>query len=430
MNWRIIAAALLTMVAPAYGQQQPVRRALIVANSNYSAIASLPAVKTGLATLQPVLNQMRFEVRVAENTTIEQIDTAITKLAADTQPGDVALVFYLGLAVQSLQENYLLPVTFDPAKTKGVDYEAYSMRRFASAIEERQPAFFGLIVDAAWDLPILRRRFPDPGLVRLDPDRPGSLYAMSTSPGKLSGDGSKSLYIQALAEALRQEGLTLNQIVEYVKRSVSEASGGSQLPSEVSTVVRDFYVNPKAPDAAAWDALRESQDPAALRSFAETYKTSKFAPEALSRLEELDWKLAAGKDAAALGAFLAKYPEGKHSADAKSQMGNLLALDAVRRYRTALESRDLGALKALWPSLNKQQVAGLQTFFRDAKSITIEPNPVSPPVLSGDGGATVKVRRSIQYTGQSFSDIAVLKLKRSGGEMLIETQTVEGAGRP
>lgn len=417
-----------------YGQQPgpaPGRRALVIANSKYPAIASLPAVTSGLAALHPVLLQMRFDLRVVENATLEQIDGAITKLAKDTLPGDVALVFYLGLAVQSLQENYLLPVGFDPATTQGVDYEAYSMRRFASAVEERQPGFFGFIVDAAWEAPALRQKFPDAGLVRLDPERQGALFAMSASPGKSCGDGSRSLYIQALADALRQQGLTLNQIVDVVKRTVSEASGGVQMPSEVSTVVRDFYVNPKPADLTAWEAVRDRQDLAALREFEEKFRSSKYAADARVKIEDLDWRQTTGKDTATLRAFLSRHPDAgaRHRKEAETELANLLVLDTLQRYKAALEGRDMKLLVAVWPGLTKQQLTSFQNFFRNARSIVVEAAPAGPPVVDGET-ATIRARRAIQFPGQGLtSDVVALKLKRNGVDWVIDTIAVEAAGK-
>lgn len=438
LMWRILrrqpVVLLALCIGVMHGQQQgpaPGRRALVIANSKYPAIATLPAVTSGLAALQPVLGQMRFDLRVVENATLEQIDGAITKLAKDTLPGDVALVFYLGLAVQSLQENYLLPAGFNPATTQGVDYEAYSMRRFASVVEERQPGFFGFIVDAAWEVPVLRQKFPDAGLVRLDPERPGALFAMSASPGKSCGDGSRSLYIAALADALRQQGLTLNQIVDVVKRSVSEASGGVQMPSEVSTVVRDFYVNPKPADLTAWESVRDRQDIAALREFEEKFRNSPYAAEARVKIEDLDWRQSTGRDAAVLRAFLARYPDAgaRHRKEAEAELASLLVLDVLQRYKSALEGRDVNLLKAVWPGLTKQQLASFQSFFRDARSIAVEAAPAGAPVVAGDT-ATIRARRSIQFPGQGLtSDVVALKLKRNGIDWVIDMIAVEAAGK-
>jgi hypothetical protein len=252
---------------------------------------------------------------------------------------------------------------------------------------------------------------------------------MSASPGRLTGDGSKSLYAQALADALRQQGITLNQVLDYVKRSVSESSGGSQLPSEASSVVRDFYVNPKPADVLAWEALKDTQDAGALQNFLKTYPSSKFVAEAAARLEDLDWKQASGKDVATVRAFLQRYPAARHKQEAESEIGLLLALDALKRYKAALEARDLALLKAVWPGLTKQQQSGFQNFFRDAKGIAVESTPVGQVTVNGDSAA-VRAKRSIQFPGQGgTNDVVVLKLKRTGDEMLIESIAVENAGR-
>lgn len=417
-----MSRALLVLLAAgiALHAQEARRHALIVSNANYGSIASLPGVTSGAALLRPVLRQLRFEIAEIKDANLDDMDNAVSKLAADTRRGDVVLAIYLGLAAQVNQENYFLPAAFAPSKNQCDGYACYSMRRLASLIDAKQPAFFALIVDAAWDLPLLRQHFPEPGLARMEPG-PNSLFAMSASPGRVFGDGSKSLYASALAEALSLEGVTLSQITDRIKRTVSESSGGAQLPSEASTVVRDFYVNPRPADAVAWDAVKDKQDLGALEAFVKAHPGSRFAAEAKSRIQDLSWKSASGKDLATLRGFLSANADSPFAANARAEIDALLVAQALSEYKAAMESRDLRLLLKLWPSLDKKQQAKFQGVFREARSIAVEV-PFSAPRIA-NGLSSVAVRQSIQYPGQAaMSSVVNLNLKlAANGEMRIES---------
>ncbi|MEO8025993.1 MAG: caspase family protein, partial [Bryobacteraceae bacterium] len=257
-------------VAAAVQAQPPGRKALIIGNSDYRAIGVLRTPLHDAAGLDQALRKLRFETTLVENTTLDRIASVIDKFAKTIRPGDAVFFYYAGYSVQSTDENYLLPVNFDPNMVKDVDYVAYSVSRILSDLEARKPGFLAFLLDGAWDSASLRRRFPETGFARLEPRSQGVFVGFSAGTGRPNYDDRRSpmsLYASAIVEALGMPGLTLSQIAETVKKLVGNASENRQIPTEASTVVQDFYVNPKPPDLLSWEKMKDSQDPTELERF-------------------------------------------------------------------------------------------------------------------------------------------------------------------
>ena len=73
------------------------------------------------------------------------------------------------------------------------------------------------------------------------------MIAFATSPGQvaLDGDGSNSAYSAALAEAIPQPGLVLEEVFRRARRQVLAATGGRQTPWEHSSLTSEFYFRPR-----------------------------------------------------------------------------------------------------------------------------------------------------------------------------------------
>ena len=96
----------------------------------------------------------------------------------------------------------------------------------------------------------------------------------------------------------------------------------------------------------------------------------------------------------------------------------------VGRYTTALQRRDIDALKAIWPSLDGAQQAALQMDFANARSITVD--FVDPKIDITGTAATVRgVRHYAMQTrdGQQLrsTTITTLQLRQVGNDWIIES---------
>lgn len=430
---------LLLTLGALLANAQPIhaRRALLISNSRYKIAAPLRTPASDVRVVETAFQKLGYTTTIVENATVEGIATATAKLAASIKPGDAVIFYYTGYAGQSEGDNYFLPVDFDPRGTGEVAYSAYSASRILADLQGAKPGFLAFLVDAAWDAPQLRRRFPEPGLARIELQGPNALVGMSAGAGRtIYDDPAKpnSLYTEALVGALQKQGLTLSQVAEDVKRSVVLASGGNQIPMETSTVIGDFYVNPQPPDAVAWEKIRNATDPAVFVRFREKFPASPMAGEAAQRAEALDWNGVNKNDPAALQAFADRYPNSRYAAGADKRAGEIksaneseklgqYALAALKSYKLALEDRNLEGLKAVWPSLSKDQLSTFREFFKAARTIAIDGTPVEAPEIHGES-AVIKCRRNIQYPGQMQSDVATLYLRRQGDGMVIERMMI------
>jgi serine/threonine-protein kinase len=82
---------------------------------------------------------------------------------------------------------------------------------------------------------------------------------------------------------------------------------------------------------------------------------------------------------------------------ARAEENPVPAVQAVlARYRAALESRDIGALKRIWPALSGRQEEALRSEFEHARAIAVDLDGVD--IRPTSSGATVTCRRSYMVT--------------------------------
>ena len=396
------AALLVTIIAPATAQTG-IRRALLLGNSSYQKLKPLPASRAGVQALARTLAPLHFETQVVEDMNLDSLEQTIQKFATQLRAGDVALLFYGGYGLQVAGENYLLGVEFDPLKEQEIDYTAYSMRRAVSEIEGRGAWLNVLLFDAAHEDARLRQRYPQPGLGLMTPARPGTMIGFSAAANQSVVDaGSPGAYVRALVETLPAPAMTLPQVFAQIKRKVSDATGGRQLPAEMSTVVAEFRFNPKTEDVLAWEKATAG-GAAALEAFVRAFPNSPHAAEARERLALLD-------------------KERQVAANRR------LAEEALREYEQAFESRDIERLKVVWPGLGRQETSSFQEFFRIARTINLTLEPVGEPTLTAER-ATWVCRRRVEATDErgklpsQETEIAI-RMKRAGERMVIESITV------
>jgi uncharacterized caspase-like protein len=99
-------------------------------------------------------------------------------------------------------------------------------------------------------LPLLARlagsfRSTNRGLAIVDAPR-GTYIAYATAPGSVAedGEGIDSTYTQALARAILEPGLPVEQTFKEVRRLVAKATGNKQVTWDSSSITGDFYFRP------------------------------------------------------------------------------------------------------------------------------------------------------------------------------------------
>src|SRR5262245_9836773 len=86
------------------------RVAMVVGNGSYRSIASLDNPVRDAQAMKSALEECGFAVIYAANATREALEEAVDRFIGSIHPGDAALFYYSGHALQIAGENYLAPV--------------------------------------------------------------------------------------------------------------------------------------------------------------------------------------------------------------------------------------------------------------------------------------------------------------------------------
>nr|MDP9113898.1 hypothetical protein [Acidobacteriota bacterium] len=104
--------------------------------------------------------------------------------------------------------------------------------------------------------------------------------------------------------------------------------------------------------------------------------------------------------------------------------------EALNRYRTAFENKDPEALKAVWPSLGRSELSAFQNFFKIARSVKLQIQPLGEAEISANG-AIVRARRTMTATDErgplpQQDQTVRISLRRNANGMVIESIDIAG----
>ncbi len=220
------------------------RIALVIGNGSYS-FSPLANPPEDARIMTDALSQTGFEVIQLKNASQKKMKQAVRefsdRLKASQQT--VALFYYAGHGVQFEGRNYLIPTDADIRSQQDVEFESIDAQWVLDTIKESHSGLSVIVLDACRNNPFAAStRSATRGLVRMDAPR-GSILAYSTSPGKeaLDGTGSNSPYSHALANAITQPGLKIEDVFKQVRRDVLTSTANTQVPWESSSLTDDFY---------------------------------------------------------------------------------------------------------------------------------------------------------------------------------------------
>jgi hypothetical protein len=125
------------------------------------------------------------------------------------------------------------------------------------------------------------------GLARIDKTQ-GTVIAYSTAADEVAADGQgrNSPFTTALLKRLKEPGLEIEQLFRRVAADVNTATGGRQRPETYVSLLSDYYLNQT--DRTAFDGIKDSADPAALRDFINRFPTSSYASDARYRIQRIE----------------------------------------------------------------------------------------------------------------------------------------------
>lgn len=333
--------------------QQQKRLAFVIGNAAYpSGALATPSNDAGL--IAQTLQAAGFDVVGARDVDQESLRGAyrdfLTKVSA-AGPDAVVFVYLAGHGAQFEGENYFLPVDAKIANAADVPIQAVRISDLTRPLAALPNKVNIVVLDAARPNDFLQSDQPlAGGLALVDPD-PNMLIAFNAAPGTAApeGEGPYGAYAQALAEMMRDGGLSLEDVFDRTRLRVNEATKGAQVPWDASKIDAPFVFFDRAPDAPApkvseaqsqadrtrdirdfdaRDAYFAALDRDTLRGYEDFIVAYPHDPMAkrvraiiAARREAITWRETWLRDTPeAYWSYLRRYPHGPHAWDARRRL--------------------------------------------------------------------------------------------------------------
>ncbi len=353
-------ALSLMVVGLKVAHAAPVERriALVIGNANYQSQPLItPANDAGL--IAQTLQASGFDVVGARDVDADTLRHALRDFvdkAASSGPDTVALVYIAGYGLQYEGENYIVPVDARIERDIDVPIQAVRLSDYIRPLNATPLRLRMVVIDAARDNPFAKSGKPlASGLALVDPE-PGLLVGFNAAPGTIApeGAGPYGQYAQALAEMIREGGLSPAEIFDRLRQRVADVSGGAFIPWNASRVETSFVFFERAADAPppavsrrdleirhaksirefeVEDAYHEALDRDTLEGyidFLDAYPRHPLAKRVrvivAARREAITWRRTYRADTPpAYWSYLDRYPTGPHAWDARRRLRHLAA---------------------------------------------------------------------------------------------------------
>ena len=289
---------LLLSVLPASAAK---RVALVIGNSDYGHIIDLKNPKNDADLMEQTLRDVGFEVVRHNNLDQRGMKQAMLDFGRKLKAGaEASMFYYAGHGIEMSGQNYLVPVDSDIQSQDEADIQNVSVNSFLALMENSGVPLNIVILDACRNNPFRGiRSSGQGGLAPVKAPR-GTYVAYATAPGTVAedGDGANSPFTVALADSIRQKGLTLEAVLKRTRLKVQEATNGSQLPFDSSAITGEFYfvpvvatetsAQPEVPiaDPAQAAFLAAGEDADMLGVVADTFKDSVWGALAREKLKK------------------------------------------------------------------------------------------------------------------------------------------------
>ena len=289
------------------------RFALVVGNGAYGGeLGALRNPVNDARLMARTLRGVGFDVRLVEDAGERALEDAVVAFGDDLRQsgnGGVALFYYAGHGVQSKGANYLIPVGAQVESERHLKTRTVPATLVLEEMEEAPTALNIVVLDACRNNPFAasgRDIGGSRGLARMNTP-PGSFFlAYSAAAGQVAedGDGENSVYTGALAAAMKQPGLELEEVFKQAGRTVRTQTEGSQVPWREGSWDGAFhFVSPPStrpaarpgpapepgmdPEQEEWRFVRDSGNPKTVRDFLQRYPNGRLAGAARALLAQL-----------------------------------------------------------------------------------------------------------------------------------------------
>lgn len=267
-------AAILLSTATAYAAitegENGRRVALVIGNSVYKTLPSLPNPANDVEEVANTLRSAGFDVTIGVNVDRIGLEDTVRRFLRSISNAEAGLIYYSGHGIQVGGQNFIVPV--DATLETPYDVETQTMPLDLILNHLKQNSRVQLIfLDACRNNPFNAQKFwmaeklepvgATRGLARIDSDL-GSLIAFSTEPGQVALDGAGALspYSESFIKRASEPNKEIRQVLTDVRRDVIAMTGGKQVPRENSSLMDSFYFIP-APPPPSVEAMQQVSVP-------------------------------------------------------------------------------------------------------------------------------------------------------------------------
>ncbi|MGE0613005.1 MAG: caspase family protein [Hyphomicrobiales bacterium] len=346
------------------------RVALVIGNAAYSHAAPLKNPKNDAEALAGVLEGLGFEVVRGTDLTYAAMRRSVRDYAHKLQGAEVALLFYAGHGLQVNGKNYLAPVDAQLRSEVDLEYEAIRVESILTHMEGAAKTNI-VLLDACRDNPLARNLARSMGtrsasigrgLARVETGV-GTLIAFATQPGNVAydGDGANSPFTTGLLKHIETPGMDVQLVMRRVRQEVIEATKGTQVPWDNSSLTSNFYfkakaaeetpaaraaplVDDRAIELAFWQSAKEQGTKEAYEVYLERFPQGAFAP-------------------------LAELQIGKFSREDAARSQKASAMDAERKKQEALRAAEIEAAKKKSEEERLRQIAEAERLAKEKEAL-------------------------------------------------------------
>ncbi len=252
LNRLVFAFVALAMsVCASAGAWAAERFALVIGNSQYQQIGTLPNPVRDAEAVKGLLDSAGFEVTSALDLGQSEMRDAVREFAgklAGKGEDTVALIYFAGHGLQIDGENYLLPVDADITRESDVALEAVRLGDVMNLLGNAPSKTRIVILDACRNNPFKDLGETGRGLAIVNAPA-GTVVAYSTSPGATAADGAgqNSPFTASLIKAATEPGAPIETVFQNTRLAVHKATKGLQTPWEVTALTEPFRFFPGVP---------------------------------------------------------------------------------------------------------------------------------------------------------------------------------------
>jgi len=258
----LLRICIALVVALFFSAQAEARRlALVIGNDDYVEQPRLEKAVGDAQAVGAALEALGFEVTIAKNLRLDEIDAQVSEVYNQIRPGDIVAFHFSGHGISVNRRNYLIPIDFKSPDT-GQDGANWLKRKALDAgevVDRLSASGASLVIailDACRDNPLAsgtRSIASSRGLARMEEAPEGVFIFFSAGAGQIALDRLNdadseptSVFTRAFTPILTTPCLTLVSIAKQTQSAVRDLARGigyDQFPDYSDRVVGDVTLN-------------------------------------------------------------------------------------------------------------------------------------------------------------------------------------------